>query len=69
MAPLGGYADWEVTVLLARALATRCRTAPSQIMDEIAALTPSFAGVNYPLLDKLGSVQWPCNEQPRPRAR
>ena len=32
-------------------------------MDEIAELTPTFAGVSFALLDKLGSVQWPCNEQ------
>jgi hypothetical protein len=32
-------------------------------MDEIARLTPSFAGVSYDKLDKLGSVQWPCNEK------
>jgi formate dehydrogenase major subunit len=32
-------------------------------MDEIAALTPTFHGVNYAKLDKLGSVQWPCNEE------
>jgi formate dehydrogenase major subunit len=30
-------------------------------MDEIAALTPTFAGVSYKKLDELGSVQWPCN--------
>ena len=30
-------------------------------MDEIAALTPTFAGVSYAKLDELGSVQWPCN--------
>jgi formate dehydrogenase major subunit len=35
---------------------------PSQIMDEIARLTPTFAGVSYDLLDREGSVQWPCNE-------
>jgi formate dehydrogenase major subunit len=34
---------------------------PSEIMDEIAALTPTFAGVSYQKLDELGSVQWPCN--------
>jgi formate dehydrogenase major subunit len=34
---------------------------PSQIMDEVARLTPSFAGVSYDKLDALGSVQWPCN--------
>ena len=32
-------------------------------MDEIAALTPTFAGVSYAKLDELGSVQWPCNEK------
>jgi formate dehydrogenase major subunit len=37
-------------------------THPSQIMDEIARLTPTFHGVSYEKLDKLGSIQWPCNE-------
>jgi formate dehydrogenase major subunit len=31
-------------------------------MAEIAALTPSFAGVTYDKIDRLGSVQWPCND-------
>ena len=31
-------------------------------MDEIAALTPTFAGVSFDKLDRLGSIQWPCNE-------
>ncbi len=38
-------------------------THPSEIMDEIAATTPSFALVSYDYLDKMGSVQWPCNEK------
>ena len=29
---------------------------------QIAATTPTFAGVTYDLLDAEGSVQWPCNE-------
>ncbi len=63
MAPRNGYADWEVTQLLANAMgANWTYTHPSQIMDEIAATTPSFAGVTYDLLDEKGSVQWPCNE-------
>ena len=33
-----------------------------QIMDEIAALTPTFAGVSFEQLDELGSIQWPCND-------
>ena len=36
---------------------------PSEIMDEIARLTPTFAGVSYEKLDRLGSVQWPCNDE------
>jgi formate dehydrogenase major subunit len=35
---------------------------PSEIMDEIARLTPTFAGVSYAKLDSLGSIQWPCND-------
>jgi formate dehydrogenase major subunit len=37
-------------------------THPSQVMDEIAATTPSFANVTYDLLEERGSIQWPCNE-------
>ena len=35
----------------------------AQIMDEIAATTPTFAGVSFDLLDEVGSVQWPCNDE------
>lgn len=63
MAPLGGYADWEVTQMLGNALGLPMNYQhPSQIMDEIAALTPTFRGVSYEKIDKLGSLQWPCNE-------
>ena len=63
MAPKNGYADWEVTQLLARAIGMDMDYQhPSEIMEEIAATTPSFAGVTYHLLDEKGSVQWPCNE-------
>jgi formate dehydrogenase major subunit len=44
MEPLNGYQDWEVTQELARAGLDWHYTHPSQIMDEIARLTPSFAG-------------------------
>ena len=63
MPPLGGMADWEVTQALANALGYAMHYEhPSQIMDEIARLTPTFAGVDYAKLDRLGSLQWPCNE-------
>ena len=64
MAPRQGYADWEVTQMFANAMgADWTYTHPSQIMDEIALTTPSFAGVSYEKLETMGSVQWPCNEK------
>jgi formate dehydrogenase major subunit len=64
MPPLGGLQDWEITVRLANALGYPMHYEhPSQIMDEIAALTPTFAGVSYEKLDRLGSIQWPCNDK------
>ncbi|MCJ8144467.1 formate dehydrogenase subunit alpha [Ancylobacter sp. A5.8] len=64
MAPKNGYGDWEVTQMLAKAIGLDWNyTHPAQIMDEIAALTPSFAGVSFKKLDEMGSVQWPCNDQ------
>jgi len=63
MPPMGGLADWEATVALSNALGYPMHyNHPSEIMDEIAALTPTFAGVSYKKLDEVGSVQWPCNE-------
>lgn len=63
MEPLAGLADWEVTLRFAQALGYELHYAhPSEIMDEIARLTPSFAGVSYARIDELGSLQWPCNE-------
>ena len=57
-----GLADWEITQALAKAFGLDWHyTQPAQVMDEIAATTPSFAGVSYAKLDALGSVQWPCN--------
>ncbi len=63
MKPKNGYADWQVTMLLANAMgANWTYTHPSQIMDEIAATTPGFANVTYEMLEERGSVQWPCND-------
>lgn len=63
MPPLATYADWQVTQMLSTALGYPMHyDHPEQIMQEIAALTPSFAGVSYAKIERLGSVQWPCNE-------
>ncbi len=59
-----GKEDWQITVDLANALGYPMQYShPSEIMDEIARLTPTFSGVSYEKLDRLGSIQWPCNEQ------
>ena len=63
MSPINGYEDWEVTQKLAQALGLDWGyTHPLQIMDEVARLTPSFAGVSFDRLDEEGSLQWPVNE-------
>ena len=62
-APLAGKEDWEITCELSRALGYPMKYShPSEIMDEIARLTPAFSGVSYEKLERLGSVQWPCND-------
>ncbi len=64
MPPMAGMADWEVTMALSKTLGYAMNYShPSEIMDEIARLTPTFAGVSYARIDALGSVQWPCNDK------
>jgi formate dehydrogenase major subunit len=60
--PRTGKHEWEVACDLAQAMGYPMRyERASQIMDEIAITTPTFAGVSFDLLDRVGSVQWPCN--------
>ena len=62
MTPLSGLEDWEVTQALANAMGLGWNYAhPREIMDEIARLTPSFAGVSFDHLDAAGSLQWPVD--------
>jgi formate dehydrogenase major subunit len=64
MRPMPGLADWEVTMKLSNALGYPMNYKhPSEIMDEIARLTPTFSGVSYKRLDEAGSLQWPCNDK------
>jgi len=63
IAPMAGLADWEITMALSAALGYPMHYShPSEIMDEIARLTPTFKGVSYEKIDRLGSLQWPCND-------
>ncbi len=58
-----GKEEWEVAQDLARAMGHEMGfESASDIMDEIAALTPSFKNVSFKALDEKGSVQWPCND-------
>jgi formate dehydrogenase major subunit len=64
MPPVAGLADWEITAAISNAMGYPMNyNHPSEIMDEIARLTPTFAGVSFEKIDKLGSVQWPCNDK------
>ncbi len=64
MSPKNGYEDWEITQMLSNALGYKMAYShASDIMDEIARLTPTFRGVSYKKLDELGSIQWPCNDE------
>ena len=63
MEPKSGKSEWQATIDLAAALGYEMHyNHPSEIMDEIARLTPTFKGVSYAKIEELGSVQWPCND-------
>jgi formate dehydrogenase major subunit len=58
-----GMDEWEVTCAIGRAMGyPMAYDNAAQIMDEIAATTPTFAGVSFARLDEHGSMQWPVNE-------
>ncbi len=62
MAPKTGKQEWQVACELATAMGYPMDYANgAEIMAEIAATTPTFAGVSFARLDELGSIQWPCN--------
>ncbi len=64
MSPKNGFEDWEITANLSKALGYEMNyNHASEIMDEIAALTPTFKGVSFKKLDELGSIQWPCDDK------
>ncbi|KXS37513.1 MAG: formate dehydrogenase, alpha subunit [Halomonadaceae bacterium T82-2] len=61
MEPLGdARPDWAILADLGRRLGHPWHYAhPSEIMDEVAALSPLFAGVSYERLEGWKSLQWP----------
>jgi len=64
MKPRQGKAEWRITQDLARAMGYPMNySSAAEIMDEVAELTPTFSGVSFEFLDRVGSVQWPCNDK------
>jgi len=61
--PMQGKQEWqaacEISTLMGYPMSYNNA---AEIMDEIARVTPTFAGVSFDKLDRLGSVQWPCND-------
>jgi formate dehydrogenase major subunit len=58
--PNGILQDWQVVCEVATRMGYPMRYRhPSEIMDEIARLTPMFAGVSYDRLDRADGLQWP----------
>ena len=66
--PIGNSrADWLITCQIAQRMGAKGFDFkhPSQIMDEIAALTPSYGGISYQRLES-GGLQWPCPTREHP---
>ncbi len=61
--PLGhAKPDWKIYQLIARKLGGAGGwnyNHPSEVMDEVASLTPTLAGVSYERLEGYKSLQWP----------
>jgi len=66
--PVGdSRADWWITCQLGSRMGGKGFdfAHPSQIMEEIASLTPSYGGISYERLDD-GGLQWPCPTKDHP---
>ena len=59
--------DWEITCQLAQKMGTKGFDFqdPSQIMDEMSTLTPSYGGISFKRLEN-GGIQWPCPDNKHP---
>jgi predicted molibdopterin-dependent oxidoreductase YjgC len=67
--PIGdSLADWEIICRLAKAMGAQNFdfASPEEVMEEVARLTPSYAGISYARLEELGGLQWPCPNPDHP---
>ena len=60
--------DWWITCEIARRMGANGfdYASASEIMDEVARLTPYFAGLSFERLEKEGGIQWPCTSADHP---
>ena len=65
-APGEARQDWEIICELATKLGMPMHfDHPSEIMDEIASVTPIYGGIDFERIDKIG-IQWPCPDKDHP---
>ncbi|MBS0169008.1 MAG: formate dehydrogenase subunit alpha [Nitrospira sp.] len=65
--PTGVLPDWQVVCEVSARMGYPMQYShPSAIMDEIAQLTPLFAGVSYDRLDRPDALQWPVPSKDHP---
>ena len=65
--PGESQADWWITCQIAQHMGAKgfdFKDA-SQVMEEIASLTPSYGGITYKRLEE-GTLQWPCATEDHP---
>ncbi len=60
--------DWEIVCQIAQRMGAKGFefSSPQQIMEEASRVTPSYGGITYERLEKLGSLQWPCPNADHP---
>lgn len=58
--------DWQIVSSLANAMGYAMNySSPSEIMDEMASLSPMLGGISHERLEK-NSIQWPCPDKEHP---
>lgn len=56
--------DWDIICRVSTAMGYPMKyNSTKEIWDEMRSLTPSFFGVTYEKIEKLGCVQWPCRSE------
>ena len=65
--PVGkSKADWEILMMIMNELGyNKVYSHPTEIMDEIASLTPSYGGISFERIEEEG-LQWPCPDKNHP---